>query len=100
MMNAFPLSALTLDAVQAEAIRAHLKHGDNSLLNPGMPWGLKLAALMEEVGEVAHELTYDQAVGPARGPDRDRLVKELLQVASVALSWVESLEGEWARVAS
>jgi len=82
-----PLSPLTLDAVQAEALRAHLKHGDRSLLNPEMPWDLKLAALMVEVGEVAHELTYDQP------DDKAKLVKELLQVASVALTWVESLEG-------
>lgn len=82
-----PLSPLTLDAVQAEAVRAHLKHGANSMLNPDLPWWLKLAALVEEVGEVAHELTYDQS------GDRDKLVKELIQVASVALTWVESLEG-------
>lgn len=82
-----PLSALTLDAVQAESLRAHLKHGPMSLLNPDMPWPLKLAALVEEVGEVAHELTYDQGAEPTK------LVKELLQVASVALTWVESIEG-------
>jgi hypothetical protein len=89
-MTRLPLSALTLDAVQAEAVRAYLKHGDMSLLNPEVPWSLKLAALMEEVGEVAHELTYDCEGGSGV---RERLVQELLQVASVALSWVESLEG-------
>lgn len=86
-MRKLPLSPLTLDAVQAEAIRAHLKHGDNSLLNPNLHWSLKLSSLMEEVGEVAHELTYDVE------DNKNDLVKELLQVASVALCWVESLEG-------
>lgn len=85
---ALPLSSLTLAAVQAEAIRAHAKHGPNSMLNPDLPWSLKLAALVEEVGEAAHELTYDQDTG-----DRSKLVKELVQVASVALTWVESIEG-------
>jgi hypothetical protein len=45
------------------------------------------------VGEVAHELTYDQG-GPGVGRfDKDRLVKELIQVAAMAASWIEQLEG-------
>jgi NTP pyrophosphatase (non-canonical NTP hydrolase) len=47
----------------------------------------RLAILVEEVGEVAHELTYDSS------GDRDKLVKELIQVAAMAASWVEYLEG-------
>lgn len=82
------LSPLTLDAVQAESLRAHLKHGDKSLLNPDMSMVEKLAALVEEVGEVARALTYDART------DQDHLVKELIQVASVALTWVESIEGK------
>jgi hypothetical protein len=82
------LSAPTLSAVQAEALRAHLKHGHRSLLNPHMPDLFKLAALVEECGEVGRALTYDGDDG------RDHLVKELIQVASVALSWVESIEGD------
>lgn len=91
-MTAIPeyplLSVLTIGAVQAECIRAHLKHEPNggSLLNPDFPTEKKLAALVEEVGEVGRALTYDQ---DHAGP----LVKELIQVANVALSWVESLEG-------
>lgn len=85
-----PLSALTLDAVQAEALRAHLKHGAKSVLNPDMPVIEKLAALVEEVGEVARVLTYDHATQVG---SQDELVKELNQVASVALSWIESIEG-------
>jgi hypothetical protein len=85
----FVLSPLTLDAVQAEALRAHLKHKDKggSLLDPAMPDLRKLAALVEECGEVGRALTYDGDRG------RDHLVKELIQVASVALTWVEALEG-------
>lgn len=81
------LSAVTLNAVQDEALRAHLKHKDNggSLLDPEMSTIRKLAALVEEVGEVGRALTYDGDQGT------EHLVKELLQVASVALTWAESL---------
>jgi hypothetical protein len=84
------LSPSTLHAVQVEAMRAHLKHGDRSLLNPTMLAVEKLAALVEEVGEVGRALTYDQ-------DHSEGLIRELIQVASVALSWVESLTVTLAR---
>jgi len=88
------LSDLTLAAVQAEATSAHLRHGVHSMLGPAYTSGQRLAILMEEVGEVAHELTYD-AGGPGVGEgDPERLVRELVQVAAMALSWVEAIEGE------
>jgi hypothetical protein len=87
------LSQLTLNAIQAEATRAYLKHGEHSMLGPRYSSGDRLAILVEEVGEVAHELTYDQG-GPAAGEGRrDELVKELIQVAAMAASWIEYLEG-------
>lgn len=87
------LSELTLAAIQAEATRAHLRHGEHSMLGKGYSSGDRLAILVEEVGEVAHELTYDQG-GPGVGEGRrDELVKELIQVAAMAASWVEFLEG-------
>lgn len=76
----------TLKAVQAESARAHAKHGERSLLGDALTTTERLAALIEEVGEVARLLTYDNAQG------RDELVKELLQVASVAASWAEWLD--------
>jgi hypothetical protein len=83
------LSEITLAAVQAEAIRAHLKDREygGSILDPAMPALRKLAALGEEYGEVCKELTYGQA------KSKMQLVTELIQVASVALTWVQSLEG-------
>lgn len=90
MTTAIPylvLSELTLNAIQAEATRAHLKHGEHSMMGQQYTAHERLAILMEEVGEVAHELTYDQR------NDRDKLVKELIQVAAMAASWVEYLEG-------
>lgn len=81
------LSGLTMNAIQMEATRAHLRHGENSMMGERYSSGDRLAILMEEVGEVAHELTYDQ------DGDRDKLVRELIQVAAMAASWVEFLEG-------
>jgi hypothetical protein len=87
------LSPLTLDAIAAEATRAHLRHGEHSMLGPHYTSGDRLAILVEEVGEVAHELTYDQG-DPGVGEGRkDELVKELIQVAAMAATWIEYLEG-------
>jgi hypothetical protein len=84
------ISDLTLEAVRAESIRAHLKHADHggSIFDPKMSPVTKLAALVEEVGEVGRAMTYDGDEG------QDHLVIELIQVANVALTWVESLEGQ------
>lgn len=63
--------------------RAHAKHGDNSIeaIDPADPrW---LATLVEEVGEAAHELTYDS--------DGD-LRAELVDVATVAIAWIAAID--------
>jgi hypothetical protein len=84
------LSDLTLSAIQAEATRAHLRHGEHSMLAPKTD-DRRIAILAEEVGEVARELN-DAAI-EGRPVDRDKLVKELIQSAAMAASWVEALEG-------
>jgi hypothetical protein len=86
------LSDLTLSAVQAEATRAYLLHGDHSMLGAAVTESDRLAILTEEIGEVARELNEDR-LGNLDGDWKDRRVKELLQVAAMALSWVEALEG-------
>lgn len=93
-MSGLLLSEVTLDAIQAEATRAHAKHGDRSMMGEAYTHSDRLAILMEEVGEVAHELTYDQGLLVPDSPEhRDRLVKELVQVAAMAATWIEFLEG-------
>lgn len=82
------LSDLTLAAIQAEATRARSKHGPYSMMGDRHTDATRLAILVEEVGEAAHELTYDTS-GPGH---HDRLVRELIQVAAMAASWVEVLE--------
>ena len=83
------LDELTLAAIQAEATRAHVLHGRKSMLYSANE--RKFAILAEEVGEVAREL--NEAVIHDRPADRDKLVKELIQVAAMAGTWVQALEG-------
>lgn len=87
------LSDLTLDAVKAESMRAHLKHSDKSMLSPNVPDIERLAALTEELGEVAELFTYDKRL-LAGDKWKDMLVKELIQVGNVALSWAQAIDGE------
>lgn len=58
-----------------------------------LPHAAKLAVLLEEVGEVAHELTeaLNDSPGGIEAPDLESLRTELVQVAAVATAWVESL---------
>lgn len=78
------LEPQTLSAVQAETIRAETLHGKLPNQDRAM------VILMEEVGEAAEEiLEFGRTHNPNR---RDNAVKELIQVASVALRLVEQLE--------
>jgi hypothetical protein len=65
---------------------AHRKHGINSIeANTADPYTM-LAILVEEVGEVAKCLTYDQ--------DPNNLVLEVSQVMAVAWAWLDGLVSE------
>lgn len=78
-----PLHDLTIAAIQAEALAAAAKHGaDNTPLGTRLTREEKLVVLVEEVGEVARALTYDQ--------DDSGLVKELIQVTAMAATWAQS----------
>lgn len=67
----------------AGRVHAAAKHGENSIEALPADSPLWLPILVEEVGEVAHELTYDSA-----GSLRD----ELIDVITVATSWVAALD--------
>lgn len=76
----------TLCAVRIERSRQEKLFGfQGSCANPDMSHGLKLAILMEEVGEVAHELNESDMNATLN------LYTELIQVAAVAVAWAESL---------
>jgi hypothetical protein len=85
------LSGLTLSAIQAEATRAHILHGSHSMLAPCSN-DRRMTILTEEVGEVAREL--NDAVVEGRQIDYDKLVKELIQTAAMAGTWIEAIEGK------
>lgn len=76
------VTAATLDLVAAERQRQDVKWGRS----PGH-WpngsGVKLAVLVEEVGEVARALLEEEG--------DERLLEELVQVATVAVAWAETL---------
>lgn len=70
--------------VMIERWRQEELHGaDKSCANPAKDNYSKLAILTEEVGEVARDLLD----GPT-----DNLRTELVQVAAVAVAWVEALD--------
>lgn len=76
------LTDLTLNAVRAESLRAHLKHhrpdeGSGSLFDDGLTILARLAALLEEVGELAEELL------PAASVSDDVRLFDLIEGAQV-----------------
>lgn len=76
----------TLDAVQVEAGNAINKHGfAQTPNNPMMLDTDKLVILVEEIGEIARGLTYDNRETPTK------LRHELIQLATMALMWADSL---------
>lgn len=71
------------DEVQAERDRAHAKHGEESMEALDVTDLKRLAILMEEVGEVAHALTYDGYLSELRS--------ELVQVSAMAGAWADAI---------
>jgi len=65
-----------------EREQAHIKHGDNSIENVHDD-ATMLTILVEEVGEVARAMTYDQNISELR--------KEIAQVMAVAWAWHDQL---------
>ena len=82
------------DEIRTERERAHAKHGDTSMRSHGDHLDpLRLAVLMEEVGEVARVFNevrhghFTRCIGYAE------LRKELIQVAAMATEWAEGIDG-------
>lgn len=74
------------EEVARARIAAHLKHGENSIEAHPSGHPARLAILVEEVGELAHELTYDAVGGSVRA--------ELIDVIAVAVAWVAKIDEE------
>lgn len=73
------MSERVKDMIVAERSRQDKKWGQQN--HPGLRW---LAILMEEVGEVAQELLEN--------PCQLEAEEELVQVAAVAVAWLEDME--------
>ena len=97
MATTIPLRTAVYDEIHTERERAHVKHGtrgnsreEASWLNP--EW---LPILVEEVGEVAHLLTYDAYLEHGQSAYFERIIelrKELIQVAAMACAWVDAID--------
>lgn len=70
--------------IDEEFSHAHWKHEGLTPRSWRVDDAGSLVVLVEEVGEVARALTYDEG-------DRDNLARELIQVATMAAAWAERL---------
>jgi len=88
-----PLDAAgIIRAVLDEYDFAKMKHGENTLDGELSNDLLRLAALVEECGEVAELMTYDKNQDVHGVEDHQkRLKRELLQVANMSLTWASIL---------
>lgn len=78
------VSAVPIMLALEEREKAHAKHGANSIEGCHDD-SVMLAIMVEEVGEVAKAMTYDQNI--------DGLAGELAQVMAVAWAWLDQLYG-------
>lgn len=79
----------TLDAIHAEAERAHELHGETSMRS-FEPVALdRLAILMEEVGEVGR--VFNEARHRGSVANLSHLYSELVQVAAMAADWANAV---------
>lgn len=84
-MDRFVRQVLASQLVEKERDDAIKKHGyQNTPAWPFMSDKDRLVILIEEVGEVARAMTYDEG-------DRNKLIAELVQVSTMALMWTEGL---------
>lgn len=75
------------DEVYDGRVKAHAKHGDNSIeAVPGHDIARWLPILGEEFGEVCESLTYDK--------DPANLRAELVDLITVGTAWIAALDRE------
>lgn len=72
------------ERIDAEFGRAHRKHVGKTPRSHAVGDAASLVVLVEEVGEVARAMTYDEG-------NLDNLAEELIQVATMAAAWAERL---------
>jgi len=80
------LNQETFNLINNEFERAYAKHNGYTPASHDMTDRDRLVILVEEVGEIARAMTYDNG-------DEIELMKELVQVATMACAWLESRYG-------
>lgn len=85
------LSAVLGEILRQDALARSGRFGGTHIL-PSGPDEARLCVLVEEVGEVAHELNEALSRGSLGEAGKDALVKELVQVAACAVAWATALE--------
>jgi hypothetical protein len=93
-----------LGLIAAERLRAHAKHGQDSMESPDWRADRRLRIVTEELGEVARvlndleitlsRLEYTIAGDAEVEAARRKLVKELTQTASTLYAWAANAEGD------
>jgi NTP pyrophosphatase (non-canonical NTP hydrolase) len=86
--QAMELQGTVYEDIHNERVSAHAKHSANGNSREDATWDNNewLPILMEELGEVAHDLTYDSDTAI------DDLRSELVQVAAMAAAWIEAID--------
>ena len=79
--------------VCSERKRAHLKHGESSMVNKAWNNPIFLSVLLEEVGEVAKALN-NHWIPLTNQPSKlaEELRKELIQVQAMAEEWTAAID--------
>lgn len=78
--------------IQVERQRQERRHGIQAAAHPlSMSDAERLAILTEELGEVAHEVNECRLGHHLESPD-SYLRAELVQVAAVAVAWIEAID--------
>lgn len=76
---------------------AHERRSQELCSHPGTPNGVRLAVLMEEVGEVARAMNEATLGNTTPSKYLHDLQDELVQVASVAVAWAEGVQEQFSR---
>jgi len=79
-----PLDVDILGLIAAEFDRAYAKHDGRTPRSHSVGDQESLVVLVEEVGEVARAMTYDEG-------DQEQLAAELIQVAAMSAAWAERI---------
>lgn len=83
----FSSTSKIMSEIKSARIKAHIKHGENSIET--IHWGdfaKWIPILGEEFGEVCESLTYDK--------DITNLRDELIDVVTVGIAWIAAIDSD------